>query len=1513
MEMTRTREPLSAGTIIRMPDGFCCQITGPIISEGGGGIIYPVSRIRIDADGVHLQEMEYALKECFPLSAQHRLHRREDGAIVAEDSDDQGEDYLAYVKKMQLAERDTTSRIYHTAFRMVPTVESAEKVELSFDEGRSFHTVENAMTVMESLAGKGMTIQAFLDENSRGVSALVALRIVQQVLYALREVHDAGYVHLDIQDGNVLLQGNLNDGSIQATLIDFGSARPLQEDGCTAPISDRALFSTRGFSAPEMARNDGTLRLGPQADLYSTGYLLLFLLTGTRYDPRSLADVRGGRVLTAMRMRHTQCPAHLQGSLQSLLQKALVQDPAERYATADEMLRDVTVLADALAPKQSELAAVVYDAFICYRHNERDDRAAATLRHAIEHYRIPPEVQKATGKERFDRVFLDTDELSSCANLGAAIHDALVSASWLIVVCSPETPGSPWVAQEIDTFLEHHDASHILAVLTAGEPSESFPERLKADSRDDMVFAADARVGAMREMEKTIRRDTVLRVAAPMLGVSYDALKQRRRAWELRRMMIAFGVVLAVALAFLGVVWQDNLRIQEEYANAQVRESHYLAKESQRLLFDEGNRFEAIRTALEALPVDGQGRPYVAEAELALSEALRHYYPWEGVYYDTALDAGGEVTDICISDDLKYLTIASVVVEDTAWVSTWNPDTGEQLWKKRLSDMATALKVPGKTLPKNAASIVRYVPGADALVVASNGAVAGVDAGTGEVLWNKDIGCSTDDTYYDDGVVLDVQIPHSEDVAADAAYLLYLPGGSYGLVRIDTINVADGSVKRSVDVNMFVGENVGYSNILFRIAPSQDYALLVVDQQDGDSACHCVNTEDGSIVSSDTLEGLPMDARVYEDEGLHEDWFVTTFIAGVDDETPGKICLARIEKAAKKGKAAGRSWLVELSLSQVWSTDRSLGRSKYSTFAHNFREMPTVFQFRQYVSEDGDKSGKLVLAVDHDILVVDEDSGEVSGHESADSAVVGYQWGCADDEGYPWLVYADGGIDPFFVSRASSYNSGWNSSDADGNPLYKYKLDDDLLFQVWANGSTEGENVCAVVSANNPTVVKTVGKGSDKGKAYTTVEPYEWHGINEIALNARGDYLCVLENSYADAAADVGESPTGAEATKNMFVLFETWDWRERAHCEADANFDRLLCVTADGSHVVWQDWGEFRGHNGAVWLTELATGETEILPGLYTIDSHYAASVPDAESGATWVAVLSDEGHDNYSARLYRDGVFNAVMRFSLPINRVDFDYEQSVSPLILSPAGKLAFRCRTDKGSVLYAFVDFANKTVFTMESPVANNSPADTCLSRDGLWYASADSDGVVRICDTRDGSLVCSYVLESGAVCAMSFIADDRQLALYTEDNALTIFDVDSGEVVSRIPSMRSREYESYLATGLEGRDEVQQDDEYYLSLESAYHNVSFFETDRDLIMQTGLREGYVIDRETMAVRGYVPGMVGYSASSDALLVNGPGNTMLAYPTFTLEDLIAEGNDLLAGNPSTEANGEGQQGE
>lgn len=627
--MSAIREPLQEGSIIRLSNGFCAEITGKPLGEGGGSLIYPAVRVHFEDGCVIREPMHYALKECFPVSEKYRFYRNEAGCIVPEADQEESRSFLASVQAMQRQEADITKRIYNVASRMIPILETASEVELSTDQ-KTFRKINNTFTVMESLSQKGVALRSFIHENRQGVKALTGLRIIEQVLYALREVHEANYLHLDIQDGNVFLKGNLQDGSLQATLIDFGSSRQCLADGLTAPVADKTLFTTRGFSSPEMRKNDGNLRLSPSADLYSVGYLLLLLLTGKRYEPETITGMQGKSILSPLRMRHTECPSYLRESLQEILRRSLAQDIEERYHTVAEMLQDVTKLRQSLEPARSTLHAVRYDAFICYRHNDLDTPAVKALQNALEHFHIPKEIQKKTGKQRFERIFTDMGELSGCADLGTTIRDALSNSEWLIVVCSKTTPESIWVSEEIDNFLANHDRSRIIPILTEGEPDESFPKEIRSDNGKTVMLAADARADNREQVIKNIRKDAVLRVAAPMLGVSYDALKQRRRVYFMQQAALAAAFAVVLMAAFTIYTIHTSNQIKAAHHETLIRQGELLAERSDALL-KQGDRMGAIQAALEALPESSQDdKPVTDEAVYALHNATYAY--WDSAF-----------------------------------------------------------------------------------------------------------------------------------------------------------------------------------------------------------------------------------------------------------------------------------------------------------------------------------------------------------------------------------------------------------------------------------------------------------------------------------------------------------------------------------------------------------------------------------------------------------------------------------------------------------------------------------------------------------------------------------------------------------------------------------------------------------------------------------------------------------------------------------------------------------------
>ncbi len=268
-----------------------------------------------------------------------------------------------------------------------------------------------------------------------------------------------------------------------------------------------------------------------------------------------------------------------------------------------------------------------YSAFISYRHVEPDMSVAKRLHTLIETYRIPGAVRASSGKKKMGRVFRDQEELPLSSDLGGDITRALEDSEWLIVICSPALLESKWCMKEIDTFIELGRRDHILAVLASGAPEESFPPQLRFVEREGRVtevepLAADIAAGGARAMLKKLRGES-LRILAPMLGVSYDDLKQRARERRLKTVLAASLAAFALLGAFSLYAVRQNRIVTEQKNAALTSQSLYLADASLRAE-ESGDHALALLLALEALPEDmaKPDRPVVKEASNALYQLL---------------------------------------------------------------------------------------------------------------------------------------------------------------------------------------------------------------------------------------------------------------------------------------------------------------------------------------------------------------------------------------------------------------------------------------------------------------------------------------------------------------------------------------------------------------------------------------------------------------------------------------------------------------------------------------------------------------------------------------------------------------------------------------------------------------------------------------------------------------------------------------------------------------------------
>jgi tetratricopeptide (TPR) repeat protein len=204
-----------------------------------------------------------------------------------------------------------------------------------------------------------------------------------------------------------------------------------------------------------------------------------------------------------------------------------------------------------------------YRAFISYSH--KDEKWASWLHNALETFKVPKylvgqETAMGAVPERMGKVFRDREELSSSASLGAELTQALEDSACQIVICSPNAANSHWTNEEVLTYKRLGRENRVFCLIVDGEPGtdqECFPPAVRFQMGADgelsdepaEPIAADARPHADGKF------NAKLKLIAGMLGVGFDALKQRELIRQKRRKAIIAvsslaGVFVACTLVY---------------------------------------------------------------------------------------------------------------------------------------------------------------------------------------------------------------------------------------------------------------------------------------------------------------------------------------------------------------------------------------------------------------------------------------------------------------------------------------------------------------------------------------------------------------------------------------------------------------------------------------------------------------------------------------------------------------------------------------------------------------------------------------------------------------------------------------------------------------------------------------------------------------------------------------------------------------------------------------------------
>lgn len=364
------RKKWAEGTVLYTRDGAEYKITASN-EAGGTAIIYYAEKA---GSGIRA-----VLKEFYPEEWERRKGVPVERAYVDSPDEDQG--LLSCYKKlaeqaareMKISQEVARETVHVWPVRGMLEVQSIREPDGTVWQAEG--TLPCCILEMDNLNHKdGLWLQDILREagkeksketplgnlqpNSKPVLAVpplqVTLMLVWRLLILLAKIHEAGYLHGDINLGNVFLAMDDKGANVlNAMLIDFGSARALV-DGETAPLGKESVMATPGFAAPELA-DGGERRLTPKADVYAVGKLMHCLL-----DQNILEALRKGwysdleeelknPTLNASGINDPQLTPAVQKSLDRILSGAAEIEP-EKRSSVQEMMEQVMQLYRKIEP-----------------------------------------------------------------------------------------------------------------------------------------------------------------------------------------------------------------------------------------------------------------------------------------------------------------------------------------------------------------------------------------------------------------------------------------------------------------------------------------------------------------------------------------------------------------------------------------------------------------------------------------------------------------------------------------------------------------------------------------------------------------------------------------------------------------------------------------------------------------------------------------------------------------------------------------------------------------------------------------------------------------------------------------------------------------------------------------------------------------------------------------------------------------------------------------------------------
>jgi serine/threonine protein kinase len=199
---------------------------------------------------------------------------------------------------------------------------------------------------MEYVAGSPITRYA----SAHDLDVAACARLVAAVCDGVQHAHERGVLHRDLKPSNVLVTAGA-DGLPVPKIIDFGLARAVDVAAASRPFltTRGVVLGTPEYMSPEQAAA-GAEAVDVRSDVYAIG-LMLYETCARAHPYIDLPNlgpvellrriVEATPVVPSFRACDPERAAALRPHLDAVILRAIDKLPAERYASAADLARDL--------------------------------------------------------------------------------------------------------------------------------------------------------------------------------------------------------------------------------------------------------------------------------------------------------------------------------------------------------------------------------------------------------------------------------------------------------------------------------------------------------------------------------------------------------------------------------------------------------------------------------------------------------------------------------------------------------------------------------------------------------------------------------------------------------------------------------------------------------------------------------------------------------------------------------------------------------------------------------------------------------------------------------------------------------------------------------------------------------------------------------------------------------------------------------------------------------------------